>query len=357
VDAVVAMTASDSALEFLFLQPGWLLLVFPLLLYLLFRRVRRDLLQDRPDLLQAGEEESLLARHPLADLLEDAGGRRVKRPSTGWLYAASVTCLVISLAEPVLTGEKLPDPPQERDIVFIVDASIAMVLRDYLVDGERIDRMRMLKGVLDAMVRQMADDRIGLIVYGENAYTLVPLTRDQSLLRTMLTRIETTVAGRYNGVGEAIALAVKQTRDQATDDSERRRLLVLMTAGSYPTGKIDDFAAATLAAEAGIPLYVVAIGAGSHSAGEERTSGLIYQPADLERLKSLAALTGADAFRAGDNEALQKTLQEIAERETNPRELPPRHVSRPLYQWPLLAGLLLLVFPQLAGLTGRRRDD
>jgi Ca-activated chloride channel family protein len=205
------------------------------------------------------------------------------------------------------------------------------------------------------MVRQMADDRTGLIVYGENAYTLVPLTRDQSLLRNMLKRIETTVAGRYNSVGEAIALAVKQARDQATGDSERRRLLILMTAGGYPTGKIDDFAAATLAAEAGIPLYVVAVGADSFSAEEKRTSGLIYEPADLERLEMLAGITGASAFRAGDNEALRRILQEIAKRETNQRELPARYVNRPLYQWPLLAALLLLVFAQLLALPGRRR--
>jgi hypothetical protein len=128
-----------------------------------------------------------------------------------------------------------------------------------------------------------------------------------------------------------------------------------MTAGGYPTGKIDDFAAATLAAEAGMPLYVVAVGAGSYSAEEERASGLIYEPADLERLEMLAGITGAAAFRAGDNEALQKTMQEIAERETNKRDLPPRHVIQPLYQWPLLAGLLLLVFAQLLALPGRRR--
>jgi Ca-activated chloride channel homolog len=348
------MMSSTNALEFLFLQPVWLLLFVPLLFYLLYRRLDAHRMKDAPDPLQVGGRDALLARHPLVELLEDAGRKHVMKPSTRWLYAASVACFIISLAEPVLKGEELPDLPQERDVVFIVDASIAMVLRDYLVDGERIDRMRMLKGVLDSMVRQMADDRIGLIVYGENAYTLVPLTRDQSLLRNMLKRIETTVAGRYNSVGEAIALAVKQARDQSTGHSQRRRLLILMTAGGYPTGKIDDFAAATLAAEAGMPLYVVAVGAGSYSAEEVRTSGLIYEPADLERLEMLAGITGAAAFRAGDNEALQKTLQEIAERETNKRELPPRHVTRPLYQWPLLAGLMLMVFAQLLALPGRR---
>jgi Ca-activated chloride channel family protein len=349
------MMVYRSTLEFLFLQPVWLLLFVPLLFYLLYRRVDPHLMKDAPDPLHVGGRDALLARHPLVELLENAGEKQVMKSSTRWSYAASVVCLVISLAEPVLKGEELPDLPQERDIVFIVDASLAMVLRDYLVDGERIDRMRMLKGVLDSMVRQMVDDRIGLIVYGDNAYTLVPLTHDQSLLRNMLKRIETTVAGRYNSVGEAIALAVKQARDQATGDSQRRRLLVLMTAGGYPTGKIDDFAAATLAAEAGMPLYVVAVGAGSYSAEEERASGLIYEPADLERLEMLAGITGAAAFRAGDNEALQKTMQEIAERETNKRDLPPRHVIQPLYQWPLLAGLLLLVFAQLLALPGRKR--
>ena len=65
------------------------------------------------------------------------------------LFRSVVASIAISLTEPVRIGERLPDPPQERDIVFIVDTSISMILRDYVLDGKRIDRMTLLKGVLD----------------------------------------------------------------------------------------------------------------------------------------------------------------------------------------------------------------
>jgi len=198
------------------------------------------------------------------------------------------------------------------------------------------------------MVQRLAGDRIGIIVFGEHAYTLVPLTRDQALLRGMLARIEAGIAGRFNALGEAIALAVKQTIAAPTvDDRPRRRILVLLSASGSPTGTIDARAAAELAAENGLPIYAVAVGAAGQAAEEARDSGLIYQAADLERLQRLASVTGARAFRAGNSEALEKVLRDIGQRESHRRELPPRYLTRPLYLWPLGLGLLLLTLRAL----------
>ena len=96
-----------------------------------------------------------------------------------------------------------------------------------------------------------------------------------------------------------------------------------------------------------VPIYTVAVGAASHSAAEQRKGELIYEPADLERLNQLATQTGGLSFRAGDNAAFDKALNDIELRETNKRELPPRFVTYPLYQWPLLFSLLLLTLGPL----------
>jgi Ca-activated chloride channel family protein len=343
------------------LQPGWLWLLSPVLLFLIgyWRRPRwlpSFVDADGPSAGRLGVQ----LRHPLVDLLGKAAGSTTKTRSAVPLCGLIIVCLSVSLAEPVLQGKRLPDAPRERDVVFVVDTSIAMILRDYLLDGRRIDRMTLLKGVLDRMVQRLAGDRIGIIVFGEQAYTLVPLTRDQALLRGMLARIEPGIAGRFNALGEAIALAVKQTiAAPAGDDRQRRRILVVLSASGSPTGTIDARAAAELAAENGLPIYAIAVGAAGQAAEEARDTGLVYQAADLQRLQQLASLTGAQAFRAGNTEALEQVLRNIEQRESNRRDLPPRYLTRPLYQLPLLVGLLLLTLGALARSRrgwGKRHD-
>ena len=332
------------------LHPGWLwgLLLLPVYGILSRKRGGGESTGASAEPLLPMMEGGMPVRHPQVALLAGAAGQATQPSLRKALYLMVVACLLVSLSEPVLRGEQLPELPPERDIVFIVDTSVSMVLRDYLLEGQRLDRMSLLKGVLDRMVQRLEHDRIGIIVFGDHAYTLVPLSRDHALLRTQLQRISVTMAGRFSSVGEAIALAVKQVTQQnnarhSPPQEKRRRVLVLLTAASTPTGNINSVAAATLAADAGLPLYAIAVGATSRAAEEtDRKAGLIYQPADFVHLGKLAELTGARAFQAGDRAALDQALHEIEQRETNPRQLPPRFVTRPLYLWPLLLGLLLL---------------
>ena len=343
-----------SELDLLLMQPGWLWLL-PVVVSFLFLHWFKPALFTAVDVAQNlhSADGEVKVRHPLINLLETAGGETVKRSSKGLLPTLIISSLLFSLSEPVLQGEQLPDPPQERDIFLLVDASISMVLRDYLLEGRRVDRMSLLKGVLDRMVQRLEGDRIGIIVFGEHAYTLTPLTRDQKLLRRMLVRIEPTVAGRYSAVGEAIALALKQIEQPHGGDEQRRRVLVLFSAASHPTGTINDRAAATLSAELKVPIYTVAIGAASHGAAERRKGELIYEPADLTRMEQLASMTGGVSFRAGDSAAFDRAMKDIELREINKRELPPRHITYPLYHWPLLFGLMLLTISQIMRLLQR----
>jgi len=327
--------------ELLLMRPGWLWLLLPVLSILLLYWWRPAVFGAAGPSAGPGAEAVQL-RHPLIGLLGSVGLQQRKTRAALPFYFLVIACLSVSLSEPVLRGERLPDPPPERDIVFIVDTSIAMILRDYLLEGRRIDRMTLLKGVLDHMVQRLDGDRIGIIVFGEHAYTLVPLTRDQALLRAMLKRIEPGIAGRFNALGEAIALAVKHTRSAAAGEPKRRRILVLLSASGSPTGTIDAHAAAELAADEGLPIYAIAVGAAGKAAEEARNTGLVYQTADLQRLQRLASLTGAQAFRAGDSAALEQALRDIVRRDSNQAARPPRYLTQPLYHWPLLLALLLL---------------
>ena len=332
-----------------FLLPGFLWLLPALaLLALLWRKLAlRNGEAGIKTISYISPTSDLQVRHPLLAKLSTWSSTRTKyKPLDTIVILLVMGCLVLALAEPVKTGSEIPDPPEQRDITFIVDASVSMLLRDYILDDQRIDRMSFLKSFLDRFVQQLEGDRLSVIVFGDSAYTMLPLNEDLSLTRRMLSRIKTTMAGRFNALGEAIALAVKES----DSNPERRRILVLFTDADDSPDSISPVAAAELAREAGLPLYTVAIGASTYDAAEEELAGLIYHPANIDLLNRLAGLTGAKSYQAGDEKALDEAIADIDQREKYKKEVTPRYFQLPLYPIPLIAGLLILSLYQFVRL-------
>jgi len=289
--------------------------------------------------------------HPFAHLVS-ANSSIKTSPSGKKVFNFFILCLLVTaLSQPIKIGEKLPDPPQERDIIFIVDASVSMILRDYVLDGERIDRMTLLKAVLDEFIRKLKGERMSIIVFGDHAYTLVPLTSDQTLLRNMLARVEATMAGRFNAMGDGIALAVKQAVTPTKNSSKRKRVLVLLTDADQPTGDISPVVAAQLAKKENLPLYTIAIGA-THLDAEEknRQGGLLYSPVDLNLIEQLSEITGARSFQAGDPNALKSAVEAINIHETNKGKVKPLYYREALYYWFLIAAFILFSLSQVFSL-------
>ena len=331
------------------LHPEWLLLI-PLfvILHLLLhiykskglRRATQASLSD-----PLSKQQHLF--HPLIQTLTLNNPSHGSGRSHGLIYSLMLVAFILALTHPVRIGEKLPDPPQERDIIFIVDASVSMILRDYILNGERIDRMSMLKGVLDNFISQLKGERMSIIVFGDHAYTLVPLTSDESLLRRMLLRIESTIAGRFNAMGEGIALAVKQASTQNNLKNKRKTTLVLLTDADLPTGKFDPVAAAKMAKTQNLALYTIAIGSTSYAAEEIRTTGLIYAPVDLELIKTLSSITGAMSYQAGTPQALENAIQSIRKHDTNIKDIKPVYYRESLYHYLLLTVFIVFTIHQL----------
>lgn len=302
---------------------------------------------------------SRYVHHPLSFLLITLSTRHTRK--TGFyniLFWLAITAFCVALSGPQRIGKKLPDPPKERDIIFIVDTSVSMTLRDYLVDGERVDRMSVIRAMLDRFIQQLKGDRVGIIAFADTAHVLTPLTNDESLLRNLLPKLRTGIAGRTNAIGEAVALAVKQTQSAKA----RRQLLILVSDAALPTGSIAAEQAAALAKKENLPLYTIAVGAGSYTAGEERVTGLIYHPANLPLMQELAELTGAKTYQAGDHASLQAAVNDIEQLEKVSVKQAPRYYREQLYRWPLITAVLLISLTQLInllstgnGLTRRSR--
>ncbi len=336
---------------FQFIQPYWLWLLLPFWLYLFWWfRTQKSALTD--SLAEVNIEANNQYYHPLVKELsgsvsDDSDEKKpFNKSKYGWLGLA-ISALIIALAQPVIIGERLPDLPPERDIVFLVDTSVSMQLKDYSLQGKPIKRMDLLRNLLNEFTVKMAGESISIIVFAEQPYTLVPLTNDQSLIRRQLSRLTTTLAGRYTAVGDALLLALKEANKQ----QQRHQTFILFTDADNALGNVTPRAAAKLVAERHIPIFTLAIGS-SQNAKSTQVQGGLYQGVNLALLKNITELTGGKSYQANDTDAVKNALKNILQQRQNQTPAKPRYERESLYIYPLFFGLCLLLLWQLLRFIG-----
>jgi Ca-activated chloride channel homolog len=156
-----------------------------------------------------------------------------------WLAWA---CLCVAMARPQQLGEPVTPPQQGRQMMLAVDVSGSMSEPDMMLGNQVVQRLSAAKAVLADFLDRRAGDRVGLLIFGERAYTLTPITADLTTVRNQLTDSEVGLAGRDTAIGDAIALAVKRLREQP----EGQRVLILLTDGVSNAGVLQPLRAAEL---------------------------------------------------------------------------------------------------------------
>ncbi|MET0807561.1 MAG: VWA domain-containing protein, partial [Pseudoxanthomonas sp.] len=208
------------------------------------------------------------------------------------------------------------------------------------------------KAVLADFLDRRAGDRVGLLVFGQRAYALTPLTRDRDSVRDQLRDSVVGLAGQDTAIGDAIGLAVKRLREQP----QGQRVLILLTDGVNTAGVLDPLKAADLAKAERVRIHTIAFGG---SGGGFRIFGLnVPMPGggdeiDETVLRQIARKTGGQSFRARDTAELAGIYSELDRIEPVTHEgqrVRPR-IER--YWWPLAASLLVALCAFL--MTGRRR--
>jgi Ca-activated chloride channel family protein len=291
------------------------------------------------DLQRAGQHQHA-ARHWLARFVS---------------YGVLLSLLLLALAQPYRIGQRLPQPERHRDIVFIVDTSLNMILRDYVVGGRRIERLTMLKDVLHQFIQALHGNRIGLIVFSEQPDYFVPLTSDYALLQFQLQRLQAAVlTGRTSDISRALLYSLRWVDPDSRHDNGPKPVLVLISDANRTARHIDPRAAAAYIAQRHMHLHTIAIGAGSYAAEDKAHESLIYHPASFYLLQSIAKAGDGKFFWAKDEASLQQALQAINQTELRAVKAEPQYVQHPLYSWPLLAALLWLSLWQLSVFRRRR---
>jgi len=276
--------------------------------------------------------------------LGDFGGvlastQLLKASAAQWLALAAWLLLVLASANPRWLDEPVGVAASGRDLMLVVDLSESMEVKDFLLNDEPVDRLVALKHVARQFIEQRTGDRIGLVLFGEQAYLNVPLTFDRPTVARMLDESAIGLAGRSTAIGDAIGLAAKRLRDQDAPV----KTIILMTDGANTSGQIDPKRAARLAAAAGLRIYTIGIGADEMIVNQlfGRIRVNPSQDLDEDTLRDIAKATGAKYFRARDVSQLQQIYAELDRLEPVARDEEHFRPVQTLYPWPLGAAMLL----------------
>ncbi len=280
----------------------------------------------------------LLNRYHLTDASTTKSSARLA-PICFWLFWI---CLVAAASRPFWLGEPLSRTISGRDLMLAVDISGSMSETDMTINSKTASRIEVLKVVVNKFIQRRDGDRLGLILFGTNAYTYVPLTFDLDTLSELLTDISTGLAGRHTAIGDAIGLALKTMREQ---DSEHK-VLVLVTDGSNTAGFENPVIAAQAARQQGLTIYTIGVGTDAQTLG--RTYGHSNIPTGIalnERvLGNIADVTGGEYFRATNAQALEKIYRTLDELEPVEYKYQSHRPRSELFTIPLASGILVMVF-------------
>ena len=290
-------------------------------------------------------------RVPFFEAMQGSLINKQQQRSRLWLILAILAwlALLVAAARPQLIGETIRMPVSGRSLMMAVDISGSMQNRDMVIKGRPVSRLTAVKTVAGDFIQHREGDRIGLILFGSNAYLQAPLTLDRKTVSVLLDEAALGLAGRRTAIGDAIGLAVKRLREQP----EQNRVLILLTDGANTDGSIDPLKAADLAAQEKVRIYTIGVGSDGGVVqtpfGIQRTSG-----GDLDEptLKAIASKTSGEYFRARDVKSLQQIYAILDKMEpVSKDDLTYRPVDE-LYYWPLALALLLSVLIVL-GMSGR----
>ncbi len=259
---------------------------------------------------------------PLAFLLRNAFHRRSRQfliipydameTPNDWLtrlryvqpvsVALALTFILLALARPQIISERTDRFSEGIDIMLLVDVSDSMLEKDLSPD-----RLTAAKQVARNFVRGRLQDRIGIIVFAGEAYSLCPLTTDYDLLYGFLEDLKPDmIRTAGTAIGSALAVGVNRMRDSRSQS----KVAILISDGENTSGNLDPITAARLAKAFGVRIYTIAVGSTRRTSPGDSLKMTVAQ-VDESELQEIAAAGDGKYFRATDNNALVKVFTQI----------------------------------------------
>jgi Ca-activated chloride channel homolog len=223
------------------------------------------------------------------------------------LLISLVLCLLLTaLARPQRTNEKVEQWTEGIDIMLAIDISQSMQIEDF-----EPNRLTAAKEVARDFIKGRLQDRIGIVVFSGDAFSLAPLTTDYRLLNSYLDDISfEMIESRGTAIGSAMAVVTNRMRESKS----KSKVCILLSDGDNTAGNIDPITSAELAAAYDIKIYTIIVGQeGMVPFGKDYFGrpNMVENTIDETTMRKIAAIGAGEFFRVTDNEALKNVFSRI----------------------------------------------
>jgi len=219
-----------------------------------------------------------------------------------------IACIIVALARPQTRNDEELVSGEGVDIVLAIDVSGSMLAQDFTPN-----RMEAAKEVAANFVSNRPTDRIGIVIFSGESFTLCPLTTDQQVLRTQIYNIQSGLLEDGTAIGSGLATSV----DRLRSSKSKSKVIILLTDGENNGGQIPPLTAKELAKATGVKVYTIGVGTEgfAQTPMQTQTGAVVMQREkvniDEKLLTQIATETGGRYFRAKDNESLRNIYTEI----------------------------------------------
>lgn len=307
----------------------WALLIIPVILWMQYRYYKR-------------RQRAYITYSDTSDLdILDGNWRSYGVFSGFFLQIAAVILLIIAMARPQHEQVYTERHVEGIDIMLVIDISSSMLAEDM-----QPNRLQAVKEVAANFASRRESDRIGLVVFARESFTVVPPTLDKNLLQTQLDQVDLGMVRDGTAIGMGLATAANRLKDSEAES----RVIILLTDGENNAGEIDPLTAGELAATFGLKVYTIGASTDAPTAPypvNDPIRGTRYHEIrveiDEEMMRSIAQNTGGRFFSATDNESLEQVYSEVDEMEQSEFEEEVYQEYADLYQGFLGWGIILLV--------------
>jgi len=254
---------------------------------------------------------------------------------TGWLF------LSYSLMQPRKPQKYSPTNIQVNDIILCIDVSRSMLAEDILPN-----RLEAAKQRIRDFVNLRPTDRIGIVLFSEKVFTLLPLTIDPELVEKSVGDISIGFLGSGTNIGDGLALSVAR----AVNSETKNKVIILLTDGVANVGTMTPIQGAEEAKKYGIKVYTIGLGT-DEDAKIPTGSGVFgtqYQlipggSIDYKVLTEISNMTGGKFYPAKSSKALKEILDDIQRLERTDIKINNQVVYDEKFYFFLFIGFLLLL--------------
>lgn len=281
------------------------------------------------------------------------------------LATIGLVLVVAALARPQKVENKHEVNSKGYDIMLAIDLSQSMLAEDYEDHGKRINRLQAIKPVIQAFIDDRPNDRIGIVIFSDSAYTLSPLTFDHDWLERQTGRLKVGLIGDNTAMGDGLGLALSRLEQAKHEENGKRQgaFVILLTDGVNNRGALAPLQAAEIAKARGIPVYTIGAGRGGivpYPIRDNKGNVISYQrmltDLDEDTLRQIASMTGGHYYRAADTDTIKGAFTAIDQSRKIEFQAKSYLLTTELFYWPAAIGLMALLAGALLVKLPRRKE-